>query len=152
MGDTWQSEGAWIFIGRLQFFLASGSIMRSSDHHRTAATFRDRRYYAIIQFSSDGRDRSRPWRLTWSHHDRWIAIGRCKQVVEELHDRGLIEPRSSRDRTSFIAESIHDCQTTFSRESGARSTPDRGSIVVRLWSIVAKIVASFEANLKQNRG
>ena len=41
-----------------------------------------------------------------------------------------IAVRSSRDRTSFIAESIHDCQTTFSGESGARSTPDRGTIVV----------------------
>ena len=133
-------------------FFAIGSITRSSDRHRMAATFRDRRHYVIIRFSSNGRDRSRPFRCTWSHHDRWIAIGRCKQVMEELHDRGPIEPRSSRDRTSFITESIHDCQTTFSGESGPRSTPDRGPIVARSWSIVVKIVASFEANLKQNRG
>ena len=124
----------------------------STDRHRTATTFRDRRHYAVIQFSSDGRDLSRPFRRTWSHHDRWIAIGRCKQVVEELHDRGPIEPQLSRDRTSFIAELIHVRQTTFSGESRARSTPDRGLIVARSWSIMAKIVASFEANLKQNRG
>ena len=34
----------------------------SMDLHRTAATFRDRGHYAIIRFSSDGRDRSRSWR------------------------------------------------------------------------------------------
>ena len=72
-------------------------------------------------------------------------------AVRSNRDRAAITARSGRDRTSFIAESIHDRPTTFPGASGARSTPDRSLIVMRSWSIVAKIVASFEANLKQSR-
>ena len=41
-----------------------------------------------VRSTSDGRD---------LHHDL-LNIGRCRQVVEEPHDRGPIELRSSRDR------------------------------------------------------
>ena len=40
------------------------------------------------------------------NHDLRIAIRRCRDIVEELHDRGPIESRSSRNRTDFVAESI----------------------------------------------
>ena len=40
MGDTWQSEEAWIVIGRPQTF-AIGGTTRSSDRHRTVAIVGD---------------------------------------------------------------------------------------------------------------
>ena len=40
MGDTWQSEEAWIVIGRHQSFVIGGT-KRSSDRHRTVAIVRD---------------------------------------------------------------------------------------------------------------
>ena len=140
MGDTWQSEGAPIVIGQLQPF-AIGGTTRSSDFHRMAAIVRDlfdaRGAITIGGSPSDGANTS------WKNST--IA-------VRSNRDRAAIVARSIRDRTSFITESIHDRQMTFPGASGARSTPDHSPIVARLWSIVAKIVASFEANLKQNRG
>ena len=61
------------------------------------------------------------------------AIGRCRQGVEEPHDRGPIEPRSRRDRTSFAAESLRLDPTTIDGDPGPRSTPDHGPIVARSW-------------------
>ena len=40
MGDTWQSEEAWIVIGRPQSFVIGGT-KRSSDRHRTVAIVHD---------------------------------------------------------------------------------------------------------------
>ena len=100
----------------------------STDRHRTAAAFRDRRHYAIIRFSSDGRDRSRPFRRTWSHHDRWIFVRRTRSRAmgapcgsrSNLHrtvqkfrgrtpqsrsDRIAIAAQLSRDRGVYMVES-----------------------------------------------
>ena len=41
-------------------------------------------------------------------HQTAISIGRLRKRVEESHDHGAIELRSSRDHGSFIVESIHD--------------------------------------------
>ena len=59
-----------------------------------------------VRSTSDGRD---------LHHDL-LNIGRCRQVVEEPHDRGPIEPRSSRDPAAIEARSNHDL-TSFIAES-----------------------------------
>ena len=100
-----------------------------TDRHRTAAAFRDRRHYVIIRFSSDGRDRSRPFRRTWSHHDRSIFIRRMRspamgapcglrsnlhRTVQKFHGRTprsrsgrtVITARSSRDRGVYMVESL----------------------------------------------
>ena len=62
-----------------------------------------------------------------------IRIGRQRSVVEELHDRGPIEPRSRRDRAA-IGE-FKGCNRL--QAIGERSTTyqdfDRGPIVARSW-------------------
>ena len=74
--------------------------------------------------SSDGRDlhrdshRSDGWRwIILMIADRvnldrpltWSPIGWRGEVVEDLHDRGSIEPRSRRDQTAIAARSSRDC-------------------------------------------
>ena len=91
-----------------------------TDRHRTAAAFSDQRHYAIIRFSSDGRDRLRPFRCTWSHHDRWIFIRRTRsramgapcgsrsnlhRTVQKLRGR---TPRSRSDQTAIATRSSRD--------------------------------------------
>ena len=151
MRDTWQSEGAPIVIGRLQPF-AIGGTTRSSDFHRTAAIIRDlfdaRGAIIIGGSSSDGCDLPR-----WEHRvDRdLIFIGRFRSFVEELHDRGLIEPRSRRDRAA-IGEFTwwNRCQS-----SGRRSTNDqdhdRGAIVARSRLKCMIFGGKIEADLLRNR-
>ena len=46
----------------------------------------------------------------WNSPDRWISIGRQRIVVEEPHDRGPIEPRSSRDRDAIKPRSHRFCR------------------------------------------
>ena len=128
MGDTWQSEEAWIFIGRPQPF-AIGGTTRSSDFHRTVAIVRDLgdarsllvRPISITQTAANRADHgivritiawiSIGWPSivpissncsdAWTSQERWISIGRRRTIVEELHDRGSIEPRSRHDRGSI---------------------------------------------------
>ena len=73
----------------------------------------------------------------------WSIIERRWQSMEEPHDRGPIELRSSRDRTFSAAESILLEPTTIDGAPGSRSTHDRGLIAARSWpdhgAIVAKI-------------
>ena len=93
-----------------------------------------------VRSPSDGRD---------LHHDL-LNIGRCRQVVEEPHDRGPIEPRSSRDLASFIAESLQPDPTATDRDPGPRSMPDRGLIVALSWPDRGPIVPRSGLFLKRN--
>ena len=94
-------------------------------------------------------------------HRKMLNIGRCRQVVEELHDPDPIEPQSSRDRaaivawssrdpTSFIAESLQPDPTAADRDLGPRSTPDRGLIVAWSWPDRGPIVPRSGLFLKRN--
>ena len=75
------------------------------------------------------------------------AIGRPRRVVEELHDRGPIEPRSRRDQTTIAARSSHD-RAAFVVESPPRAS-DGGC-----WNINTTIDTRswffWEAKLKPN--
>ena len=139
MGDTWRGEETSRLNRTSEISSRDCTRMdatwthRSLDLHLTAVIHRDR---GLI-----GRSRS-------SIYLR--SIGRCRRIEEEPHDRGAIEPRSSRNLTAFVADSFQPDQTTFPGASRARSTPDRSPIAARSWSIVAKIVAFLEANLKPN--
>ena len=79
-----------------------------------------------------------------------ILIRRLGRLVEEINDRGAIEPRSRWDRAAIVAPSarnhIHDHQTTFIGESRLRSTHDRGPIVARLWHDRGAIVVLLKRN------
>ena len=66
----------------------------------------------------------------------------ARQIVEELHDCGPIEPRSGLDRTAIAARSSRDRrvyvvefppvdQTAINEWPGPRSWPDRGPIMAR---------------------
>ena len=70
-------------------------------------------------------------------HQVAISIGRLGRLLEEIHDRGAIEPRSQCDRAAIVAPSSrnqrHDHQTMFIRELRSRSTHDRGLIAARSW-------------------
>ena len=99
------------------------------------------------------RERSRSFAIrsiAWTRRECPISIGRCRQVVEELHDRGPIEPRSSRDLISFVAESLQPDQTTADRDPRPRLTPDRGLIVARSWPDRGPIVPRLGLFLKRN--
>ena len=97
--------------------------------------------------SSDGRDLAR-----WEHRvDRdLIFIGRFRSFVEELHDRGTIEPRSRRDQAA-IGEFTwwNRCQS-----SGRRSTNDqdhdRGPIVAQSRLKCMIFGGKIEADLLRN--
>ena len=84
----------------------------------------------------------------WNSPDRWISIGRQRIVVEEPHDRGPIEPPSSRDRTAFVVESIPQDQTAADQAPRSRSTHDRGPIVARSRRNRGPIVVRSWPNLK----
>ena len=83
-------------------------------------------------------------------------IGRLRRIVEEPHDYGPIEPRSRRDRAAITLHLLwnrfHDWWSASYRGYGARSTPDRRSIVVRSWSTAAIIVAKMEQKSWPIRG
>ena len=170
MGDTWQSKEAWIFIERPQPF-AIGGTTRSSDIHRTVAIIRDHddaRTLLVRPISITIAGISIGWPLivsisshygdVWTSPKRWISIARRRTIVEELHVRSSIEPRSRRNRAAIEEILSWDRPGLLSNRSAsdrrstrttidARSRPGRGAIVVK---IAAKIVAKIEAKLKPN--
>ena len=108
------------------------------DHHRDLLPFDGGRLSE--SWTTRSRDRGHSFTLG--------VIGRLRGHVEELHDRGAIEPRSRRDRTAIVEHLLrnqpHDRRTSFRedlqpdrRQIDARSDHDRG----RSWSIPAKSVA-----------
>ena len=91
-------------------------------------------------------------RLTYGHvelfgtsdiHQTAISVRRRRRLMEELHDRGPIEPRSWRDRAAIVNPSAQNrsgdspiwsdgdrCRIKTTID--ARSWPDRGAIVAPL--------------------
>ena len=121
----------------------------STDRHRTAATFRDRRQNAIIWFSS------RTATIVCDLFDARGAItigGSPSDGANTSWKNSTIAIRSNRDRAAIAHHSSRNQSTTVRRHFLEHLEHDRRPIVARSWSIVAKIVAFFEANLKQNRG
>ena len=127
------------------------------DLHRTAVTFRDRGHYAIIRFSSDGRDPSRSWRRAESsgasdlHHadgsesrEPW---GSCESRSPGSPSDG---PRSSRS-TPIVATRGPLQSAGFPSDDGGqswknstievRSNRDRGEIEPWTGSLRGGIVA-----------
>ena len=83
---------------------------------------------------SDGGCSSKSWTTRSRDRDHpftWSAIGRLRRHVEELHDRGPIEPRSSRDRGAYAMESSPSIKTMTYSDLGSWLTHDRGPIVTR---------------------
>ena len=70
--------------------------------------------------------------------------------MEELHDRGSIEPRSRFDRAAIAARSSRDREIqwrnrlqTIGRRPTSDQDDDRGPIAARLWPDRAKICGLF---------
>ena len=63
--------------------------MDDRDPSRSEAS---RGHVGNVRSPSDGRDL----------HRQMLNIGRCGRIVEELHDRGPIEPLSRRDRAAIM--------------------------------------------------
>ena len=63
----------------------------------------------------------------------WISIRRRRPIVEELHDRGLIEPRSRRDRAAIGGLAWGNRCQSIRRRSTDGQDHDRGPIVTRSW-------------------
>ena len=89
----------------------------------------------------------------------WSSIGRRGGAVEELHDRGVIEPRSRRDRAAieeilarawrgFVSHRSASDRRSPNTTVGIRSRPDRGAIVAKIaaktWQIWSEIEAKHE--------
>ena len=62
-----------------------------------------------------------------------IRIGRQRSVVEELHDRGPIEPRSRRDRAAIGEFKGGNRLQAIGERSTTYQDFDRGPIVARSW-------------------
>ena len=96
-----------------------------------------------VRFPSRGRQRIVRTTMIVRITIAWISIGQPRRFVEERRDRGLIEPRSRRDRASFVVESpprsSYGDRWSINTTIDARSWPDRGAILVLL-----------EAKLKPN--
>ena len=75
-------------------------------------------------------------------------IGRSWRLVEELHDRGPIEPRSRSDRTAIAERSSRD-RGAFNAESTPR-VPD--SILVRICSEIDAQSTHDQATIVVDRG
>ena len=86
-----------------------------------------------------------------------ILIERQRELVEELHDRGAIEPRSRCDRAAIVPPSAWNRSGEFptcsdgSRRSihatiGARSWLDRGAIVADRGEKRGSIVGFWKLN------
>ena len=58
----------------------------------------------------------------------------CGRTSRSSRDRGVIEPRSRRDRTPFEAESLLHDPTLIGEDLRPGSKPDRDPIVARSWS------------------
>ena len=104
------------------------------DHHRDLLPSDGGR--SSESWTTRSRDRGHPFTLS--------VIGRLRGHVEELHDRGPIEPRSRRDRTAIVEHLMrnqpHDRQTGFRedlqrdrRQIDARSSHDRGRSRRKAW-------------------
>ena len=125
-GDTWMQMRRPIFIKR------TGMISRTIFIGRWITIKR----WTLLTIGRTGSgDRDRP--LTRS------AIGRSRRVVEELHDRGPIEPRSCIIHRGINTRSSDGICLRIWRRIDARSWPDRGAIV-------AKIVAMMKRKSWQN--
>ena len=103
--------------------------------------------------------RSRSNGLQWSrvelsgasdfHHDQSF-IGRRWNFVEELHDRGAIEPRSRRSWRGISADLSPIDRQAIDEALAPRSTPDRDAIVARSWRKSRRKRGKSEAKLKLN--
>ena len=63
----------------------------------------------------------------------WISIWRRRPIVEELHDRGPIEPRSRRDRAAIGRLTWGNRCQSIKRRSTDGQDHDRGPIAVQSW-------------------
>ena len=109
--------------------------MDGRDPSRSEAS---RGHVGNVRSPSDGRDL----------HRGLLNIGRCRQVVEEPHDRVPIGQRLSHDLTSFVAESLQPDQTAADRDPGPRLMPDRGPIVPRSGLFLKQNSSRFIPNMK----
>ena len=71
----------------------------------------------------------------------WISIRRRRQIVEELHDRGPIEPRSRRDRAAIGGLTWGNRRQSIGWRPTDGKDHDRGPIVARSWRDRCAIVA-----------
>ena len=62
-----------------------------------------------------------------------IFIGRHGRPVEELHDRGPIEPRSRRDRAAIVAPSAWNSFHSIGGHAKRDQDHDHGPIAARSW-------------------
>ena len=97
---------------------------------------RSSKKWITFRSTSDG-GRSSKLVSTWSrnrgHPRTWSVIERCRPIVEELHDRGPIEPRSRRDRTAIGGLTWSNrCQPIRGRSTDGQDH-DRGPIAARSW-------------------
>ena len=149
MGDTWQSEEAWIAIGWPQIFAIGRTIAitRSSSGGRNRSRFLETRgVFWCVRSQSRGRlifietimigKLAEGSNLDRGARDRCIVIvhltgviGRQRSFLEERRDRGAIELRSHHDRIaierrlhSFGAKSEDQIVTIHQAVIGGTST------------------------------
>ena len=68
--------------------------------------------------------------------------------MEELHDRGPIEPRSRRDRATIVAPSAWNHFHSIGRRATRDQDHDHGPIAARSWPDHGMIVVNFEAKIE----
>ena len=68
--------------------------------------------------------------------------------MEELHDRGAIEPRSRRDRAAIVAPSAWNHFHSIGRRATRDQDHDHGPIAARSWPDRGMIMVNFEAKIE----
>ena len=68
--------------------------------------------------------------------------------MEELHDRGPIEPRSRRDRAAIVAPSVWNHFHSIGRRAMLDQDHNHGPIAARSWPDRGMIVVNFEAKIE----
>ena len=101
------------------------------------------RLAANVTYDRGIRDQINPDRPLTSN-----AIGRRGGLVEELHDRGSIEPRSQRDRAAIGELQQRNRLQTIGRRPTSDQDDDCGPIAARSWPDRAEISGLFEAKFK----
>ena len=114
--------------GRSGFLAIRGDVRRPSD--RWISIGRPEVDSPHDRGARDQRNRDRP--------SSWIFIGRRRSIVEELHDRGPIEPRSRRDRAAIGEFKEGNRLQAIGERSTAYQDFDRGPIVARSWDFLRR--------------
>ena len=116
------------------------------DRDLTATVTRDRDHPTHLSIAI----RRLRWRAIVTIHLTWKSIPRQRKIVEELHDRGLIEPHSQRDRAAIEEISSRNHHGIVAIRSNDDRRRPRTTIDARSWRFWSEIEAQSTTKSGRN--